>query len=183
MPMSSYSIKNINKILLRDGYVVVPSGKTTEMEIMDTQMKLTSKLGTLSEHNPGKEDFFWKISSSASNSELKTYSEHSSEAELHTDSQYRIIPEQFFSLSCVTEASCGGGMSILLDSEKIIADLKVNIPEDYYSILYSNYPIIVPDIFRDEKETHIMTPIFGEQVKFRFRYDTIKKRVRKTRIF
>lgn len=177
--MQSYNISLLNEALGRDGYIVVHSNEVTEKKILDIQIKLSSALGELSEHNPGKKDYLWKIASSPSSSELITYSEHNSEAELHTDSQYRMVPEQFFSLSCVNEATCGGGMSILLDSNKILTTLKEEIPTSHFKALHSNFPIIIPDVFREPNSTHISTPIFGKQVQFRFRYDTILKGLKK----
>jgi hypothetical protein len=42
---------------------------------------------------------------------IKTYSEHSHEAELHTDGQFIHYPEDYFSLLTLKKADCGGGVS------------------------------------------------------------------------
>lgn len=159
--------------LAKNGFCIVDSEMENEQELIDLQLKICSWLGSIREHNEGKKDYVWPICLKESDSSIKTFSEHNQEAELHTDTQYRDLPERYMTLSCVNEANCGGGETFLLDSQVILDRIK----NDHVLLneLQQDFPIAVPDIFHYEGKKFIERPIIANYPKFRFRYDTFKK--------
>lgn len=171
-------IQKILHTVSLNGFAIVESFETDEDKILQKHFEIVNKIGIPSEHNKGKKDFIWRISPKKSESTIPTFSEHNKKAELHTDSQYRLEPERYFSLSSIIEASCGGGHSILLDLKKILAELK-NEHEEFFNELKRPYPIIIPDIFDLDKKGFIEVPIIESENKIRYRYDTIIKGMKK----
>ena len=112
-------ILKIRNDLNKRGYSIHSSDKIEKAEIKEYHWSLVNKLGLPSEHNDRKEDYIWEISAKKSTSSIKTYSEHSQKANLHTDSQYRNNPERYFSLSSIQVANCGGGQTEILDFKKL----------------------------------------------------------------
>jgi alpha-ketoglutarate-dependent taurine dioxygenase len=165
-------ILNIKNDLNRKGYSIHSSDKSKKADIKEYHWSLVNKLGLPSEHNEGKKDYIWEISAKQNTSSIKTYSEHSQKANLHTDSQYRHNPEKYFSLSSIQTANCGGGQTEILDFKNLYAKIKNNT---WFKELYEAYPIAIPDVFQSIQERIIYQPIIKESPFIRFRTDTILK--------
>lgn len=121
----------------------------------------------------------WDIKSNPkSDSFVKTYSEHSHEAELHTDSQYSFYPEDYFGLLTLKKATCGGGISYLLSLEDVLETLR-KLPDGKnieFILRNTDYPFIVPNVFKkSDKEVEFnYGPILRDN-EIRFRIDTFEK--------
>lgn len=108
-----------------------------------------------------------------------TYSEHNHEADLHTDSQYSEYPEDYFALLTLHKARCGGGESYLLSLEDLLQELAATAAgrEAIEVLRTTNYPFIVPNIFRKEAgddPEFSFGPVLRDG-EIRFRVDTFEK--------
>ena len=174
MILENLKIKEeVKNTLFEKGYCIIATQLKNEKEILDKQLEICSWVGNIREHNPGKKDYIWPICVKKSESKIATFSEHNDEAELHTDTQYRDLPERYMTLSCIEPAKCGGGETILLDSRVVID--RLNQDPELLKMLHENFPIAVPDIFVKNSPRYIEHPIISDYPKFRFRYDTFKK--------
>jgi alpha-ketoglutarate-dependent taurine dioxygenase len=110
-----------------------------------------------------------------------TFSEHSDEAELHTDTQYYPYPEEFFLLYTIQAARCGGGRSLLCCARQVkelLLDTAVG--QEAFKILSTfNFPFRIPTTFTEAGKVDTiettLAPIFSDQPFIRFRYDTLEK--------
>lgn len=139
--------------------------------------ELSSYIGTLVSHNPGKQDFVWEIKPKISKSVIKTFSEHNQPAPLHTDSQYRNQPEKYMALLVFKQANCGGGYTQLLDFRKVLLELRSNILGKQIVKFFSKekFPIAVPSVFQEEKGVnYIYSRLISNVPLVRYRYDTLK---------
>lgn len=91
-------------------------------QIKQELYQLCERIGVVSNHNSDNTPI-WDILPCDSESQYSTFSENASEAELHTDSQYRELPEDHFALYCIKKASCGGGLSIFLSVNDVMTEL------------------------------------------------------------
>lgn len=164
------------------GYILIQNFDINPNDIKEAKEKFV-KISELIGNNVGHDKdgkIVWDIKSNPkSNSYIKTYSEHSHEAELHTDSQYSLYPEDYFGLLTLKKADCGGGVSSLLSLKDILATLR-SLPngakvEEILST--TDYPFIIPNVFKktkgDEPEFNF-GPILREN-EIRFRVDTFEK--------
>lgn len=113
------------------------------------------------------------------NQTVPTYSEHSNEAFLHTDSQYREDPEHIFALLMLKKADCGGGASMLMTYDDLMTELNTTPSRKRLSKVLADesYPFVVPTAFKrnlDEKREYVYSPILEKHEKLRFRSDTLK---------
>lgn len=110
----------------------------------------------------------------------RTFSEHSDEAVLHTDSQYRNTPEDAFCLYCIRPATCAGGQSFILTLDDLLLDLEdAGIGENIIDALRDNdFPFAVPCVFETENEKFTFGPILGEDRTIRYRKDALEKGIR-----
>ena len=138
--------------------------------------KLSSYIGTLVPHNLGQSDFVWEIKPKFSNSLIKTFSEHNKAAPLHTDSQYRNLPEKYMALFVFRQAECAGGETLLLDFKLVLNELR----ESNFGIkmiefaCQEKFPIAVPTIFQKEEQTeYIYSSLISKIPLIRYRYDTL----------
>lgn len=139
--------------------------------------KLSSQIGTLAPHNFGQSDFLWEIKPKSSNSIIKTFSEHNKAAPLHTDSQYRNLPEKYMALLVFRQAECKGGETILLDFQLVFNELKQSIfgRKMIEFACQEKFPIAVPTIFQTENKTeYIYSSLISNIPLIRYRYDTLK---------
>jgi alpha-ketoglutarate-dependent taurine dioxygenase len=139
--------------------------------------RLCSFVGTLVPHNPNKKDFVWEIESKPSISSLKTFSEHNQHASLHTDSQYRELPEKFIALMTLRQATCGGGYTEVVDFQEVLKDLQSSAlgTEVINFFRGESLPIAIPSIFQvGSRATHIISKLISENPLIRYRYDTLK---------
>jgi alpha-ketoglutarate-dependent taurine dioxygenase len=104
-----------------------------------------------------------------------TFSQTSSEAALHTDTQYFPVPEQLFLLACMHADRPGRGTNQLVDGRRALRTLHAQNP-DAAAALKQPFPFRVPTIFTcDQLDTTVevtWAPIDGDPV-FRYRHDTI----------
>jgi len=166
------------------GYVVIKNFTTNDTdneESISDFLSLSEMIGETIPHDTvGK--IIWDIKTNLkSNSNIKTYSEHSHEAELHTDSQYSEYPEDYFGLLTLNPAKCGGGISILLSLENIIRELReVDIDGAVENTLRTtDFPFIIPNVFKktdSEGAEFNFGPMLREG-EIRFRVDTFEKAI------
>jgi alpha-ketoglutarate-dependent taurine dioxygenase len=170
------------KSIFEQGYIIFRNYPFDLKELDKTSeryIELCELIGVPISHDK-KNSIVWDIKSNPkSSSFIKTYSEHSHEAALHTDSQYSFYPEDMFGLLTLIKAKCGGGMSFLLSLKDILERLKA-LPngEEVIRILSStDFPFIVPNVFKkDDSKEHEFNfgPILREN-EIRFRIDTFEK--------
>jgi len=172
----------IKKDLDAVGYIVIQNFNVDTDNVEEAGQKfleLSQLIGTPISHD-GNNKIIWDIKSeSKSKSFIKTYSEHSHEAELHTDSQYSFYPEDYFGLLTLKKAECGGGVSSLLSLKNILKTLTAleNNKELIEILSSTDYPFIVPNVFKKSKEDKVefnYGPILREN-EIRFRVDTFEK--------
>lgn len=169
--------------LENEGYIIIKNFnvKSDLEEIKSNFLQISKLIGDPVGHDLDNK-IIWDIkSNSTSKSFIKTYSEHSHEAELHTDSQYSNYPEDFFSLLTLKKANCGGGISYILKLEDILTDLRAldNGKELEKILRETNFPFIVPNVFKKNKsENHEFNfgPILRDN-EIRFRVDTFEKAI------
>lgn len=184
-PLSYKELANkILEELNSTGYIVVQNFHNDPNNLEDSREKfleISDLIGnTIPHDSQGK--IIWDIkSNSKSKSFIKTYSEHSHEAELHTDSQYSFYPEDYFGLLTLKKANCGGGISSLLSLKNILVKInELENSEELIQILSStNYPFIVPNVFKKSAKNNDSPefnygPILREN-EIRFRVDTFEK--------
>lgn len=162
------------------GYVIIRDFNIFGLDLSlrrNLFLGLCSLLGNPVEHNVGKKDYIWDIKLRDSLSPLPTFSEHNSEAPLHTDTQYRLSPEKYISLLVLKKATCGGGETTILKFEDVIRTLQNtrNGRDCLYVLENSLFPFAVPSVFsRDANQVHfIFAPIISDRKSIRYRFDTI----------
>ena len=174
--------KRIKKDLDEVGYIVVQNFDANPNDLDDSKKKflaICELVGKPVSHD-GNNKIIWDIKSNPeSNSFIKTYSEHSHEAELHTDSQYSFYPEDYFALLTLKRAECGGGISFLLTLKNILNSIsKLEGSEELINILSTtDFPFIVPNVFKkleNDKVEFNYGPILRDN-EIRFRVDTFEK--------
>ena len=175
--VAQHAIKQKGHIIIRGFPAEVSEIERTRARFLD----FSSRIGTPISHD-SKNSVIWDIKKHASESSvIKTYSEHTHEAELHTDSQYSAHPEDMFNLLCMVKADCGGGESYLLSLEKVLNALQ-DLPNgaEFIEVLSTTeFPFIVPNVFKrrdDEKFEFNFGPILRDN-EIRFRIDTFEKAV------
>lgn len=164
------------------GYIVVQNFDIDPQDIESSKEKFLeiSKLvgDPIGHDKDGK--IIWDIKSNPkSESFIKTYSEHTHEAQLHTDSQYSYYPEDYFGLLTLKKANCGGGISSLLSLKDILEALRQlpNGTEIEKILSETDYPFIIPNVFKkvqSDKPEFNFGPILREN-EIRFRVDTFEK--------
>ena len=171
--------------LLDSGYVVVADFNVDPDDIEDCHRKyleIASKVGVPVSHD-GNNSIIWDIKPNPSSKSLvKTYSEHSHEAEMHTDSQYSTYPEDFFGLLTLKPANCGGGESYLLSLTDVLSSLRElkEANEVEWTLRNTDFPFIVPNVFMknlNNKYEFNFGPLIKDN-EIRFRVDTFEKAVK-----
>jgi alpha-ketoglutarate-dependent taurine dioxygenase len=165
------------------GFIIIKNFEITDdlEETKNNLLGLNNLIGTPIGHDIN-DKIIWDIKSNpSSNSFIKTYSEHTHEAELHTDSQYSHYPEDYFSLLTLKKADCGGGISYILTLEDILDELKTleNAKEVERVLRETDFPFIVPNVFKknnSDAPEYNFGPILRER-EIRFRIDTFEKAV------
>ena len=132
-------------------------------------------------HAPSDTSFISDIKKKVeTTSAFPTYSEHSEEAFLHTDSAYKETPEDAFILYCIKPAACQGGMTTILSLSDIYNEIAANPCSQLLlrELANTSYPNLVPSIFKSERDVvdeFVHAPILEPSQKIRFRHDTIQK--------
>ena len=174
----------ISDALEKVGYIIVKNFNTDIENLDDAKQKFLNIAKSVGNPIPhaGEDSIIWDIKSNdQSVSFIKTYSEHSHEADLHTDSQYSSYPEDFFGLLTLKKADCGGGISYLIKLDEILEELRQTTGGlDAEKILReTNFPFIVPNVFKKEKNQeheYNFGPILRDN-EIRFRVDTFEKAI------
>lgn len=172
-----------------EGYILIKNFElSSNIDVLKKKfLELCELVGTPIGHD-SNDKIIWDIkSNSTSNNLIKTYSEHSHEAELHTDSQYSIYPEDYIGLLTLRTADCGGGISYFLKLKDIIDDLRALKNGDKIEkvLKNTNFPFIVPNVFKKndiEENEFNFGPILRED-EIRFRIDTFEKAIKLNRDF
>ncbi len=164
------------------GYVVVRNFNIDPENLEDCRSKyleIAKKVGTPVAHDASN-SIIWDIRANpGSKSFVKTYSEHSHEAEMHTDSQYSSYPEDYFGLLTLKPADCGGGESYLLSLDQVLESLREasDASRVEHTLRNTDFPFIVPNVFKknsgDEFEFNF-GPVLRDN-EIRFRVDTFEK--------
>lgn len=174
----------IRKELNGVGYVVVTDFNVNLNDIEDCRSKylaIAEKVGKPVSHDTN-DSIIWDIRPNpASSSFVKTYSEHSHEAQMHTDSQYSSYPEDYFGLLTLKQADCGGGESYLLSLEDVLGSLREldNSANIENTLRHTDFPFIVPNVFKKNPDCEFefnFGPMFKEH-EIRFRVDTFEKAI------
>lgn len=175
----------IHQSLDQEGVVIIHDYIPADEALEQTKQRFQSfcsRFGLPIGHDR-EQTIIWDIKSTPATvqgeSKVITYSQHSHEADLHTDSQYSAYPEDYFALLTLRKADCGGGISYLLSLEDILAELESSEAgrKAKHILETTTYPFIVPSIFKQNKQEK---PEFnyGHIIKdgeIRFRVDTIQK--------
>ena len=176
--------ETVSNALKEKGYIIIRNFDIDNKNIEECHEKFLSiseKIGITIGHDANNK-IIWDIKSNPnSDSFVKTYSEHTHEAELHTDSQYSDYPEDYFGLLTIKKASCGGGISYLLSLEQILEDIRAlsDGTEIERILTETKYPFIVPNVFKKssgEEHEFNFGPILREN-EIRFRVDTFEKAI------
>ncbi len=107
-----------------------------------------------------------------------TFSEHNSEAPLHTDSQYNHQPEKYIALYVQHQARCGGGKSRILNGGRLFSDLMSTTDGTRLVELLSRekVPFLIPTVFtKNQSVNYVYAPIFAQKIFLRYRKDTLMK--------
>ncbi|MDA8876955.1 TauD/TfdA family dioxygenase [bacterium] len=184
-----FNLKELSRIaqsaIVNEGYVIFrnfPIDLENIEKIKAEFLQLSTLIGEPISHDANN-SIIWDIKMNNSSSNLiKTYSEHSHEAELHTDSQYSFYPEDMFGLLSLVKAKCGGGLSLLLSLEDIIIHLNAlpNGKEIIEILSNTDFPFIVPNVFKqnENKEQEFNYGPILRKNEIRFRIDTFEKSLR-----
>lgn len=174
----------IKKDLDEIGYVIIKNFNINTSNIEGCRsrfIELSKFIGKPIGHDINNK-IVWDIKSNTSSENfIKTYSEHSHEAELHTDSQYSEYPEDYFGLLTLRKATCGGGLSYIITLDSILYELSLlsSGVEIKRILSETKYPFIVPNVFKkvNTKEPEFnFGPILREN-EIRFRIDTFEKAI------
>ena len=162
------------------GYVILKNLNHQNVGLEDSIKWFTdfcSNIGQLQFHEGS--EYVWHIKAKKSQSKVFTFSEHNDEAPFHTDSQYRLYPENYQALYVIKKAECGGGLTSLITIKSIYKVLEACQHGAELKHIFTNIelPFAVPTIFKQEKDND-KEVIFGkvlEEGKIRYRYDTLIK--------
>lgn len=167
------------------GYVVVQEFDIDSDDIESSGSKfldIASLIGLPISHDANN-SIIWDIKSNPDSvSNIKTYSEHNHEAELHTDSQYSEYPEDYFGLLTLKTATCGGGKSMLLSLKDILNELQ-SLPNGHeleHTLSKTDFPFVVPNVFKkiaSNENEYNFGPILRPN-EIRFRVDTCEKAIK-----
>ncbi len=178
-------VRDIKEKLDKQGYVVYKNWINTTSTLEEAKasfLEISKMVGEPISHDVNN-SIIWDIKSRpTSEGGVITYSEHSHEAELHTDSQYSTYPEDYFGLLTLKRASCGGGLSLILTLDDILRELRSNANgEEVESILRnSDFPFIIPRVFKRNQMSEDPEFNFGPILRdneIRFRVDTLEKSI------
>jgi alpha-ketoglutarate-dependent taurine dioxygenase len=141
---------------------------------------LCAAIGTVMGHDARGQSLVWPITPRvAAGNSVSTFSEHDREAEFHTDSQYRQVPERYFALLTIHPARDGGGTTSILPGDAILDALSSSPQgrEDAETLGQALFPFRVPTIFtsrqRLEEAEVIRVPVLADEPLIRYRRDTL----------
>lgn len=167
------------------GYVLVrgfPFHRLDSEEAKVMFHMLTVCCGTPVSHVLDGDRFVWDVTPlKGVEKSPTTYSENNQFTPLHTDSHYRNEPEQFIAVLVEHPANCGGGRTVLLRIEPLLAELKATVDgRKCLEILRStDFPSLVPATYRAGEPSKIKQARILRDDTVRFRPDTIDAAIKK----
>lgn len=143
---------------------------------------LSALLGNPTETEPDNHRVVWDVTPAPQEErQFSKFSQAPDEAAYHTDSTIVPIPERFFLLYAMTQASCGGGLSTLRDGRHVMEVLEQS--EDgrraVKTLRETPLPIRIPKAFRRKygstaSDGYSYVPVFAEKPMWRWRKDKIE---------
>jgi alpha-ketoglutarate-dependent taurine dioxygenase len=156
-------------LLLRDFQIKADSEENQKAVLLF----LSTAIGTPTSHTYDSNNYTWSISNDTQGGD--NFSKTMSEIPLHTDSQFKEKPENFFLLYCLHSSKEDDGHTTLLnyrDVEKRILESRDG--QQLLSYLSSTkYPSLIPNIFSKSEKITYNTILTSSSI--RFRKDTIEK--------
>ena len=146
-------------------------GASTPLQTRTHILILSCAIGFPTSHTYDDKNFTWDIKVDAADG--KNFSKSSGEIPLHTDSQFKPKPENYFLLFALNVDDQSDGFSTLVK----YTDLKENMLEtdrgkEVYEFLKKvEFPSLTPDIFSTERKVSFGKVIEGDTI--RYRKDTI----------
>lgn len=177
----------VTRAIVDPGYVVIRGlnfGPKDRASASSFLLDFAQHLGTPISHDENG-SIVWNIRAKEGLSQtVPTFSEHADEAFLHTDSQYREAPEDIFALLCLSKATCGGGLSLLMTYDDLMAELAAHPDGAAHeaALREVSFPFAVPSAFKtnpDGPEEFVYSPILEAGKQIRFRADTIEVSLRR----
>jgi len=137
-------------------------------------------LGFLTPSTQRQSTLLWDVKARpVPDNRLATYSEHSDEADLHTDSQSYPVPEELFALYVVRAARCGGGASMFVGVDEVKRALEQTAEgKDALAVLGTQpFPFSLAAGEGGGRAAANVTPapILGTRPAIRFRRDVIEQ--------
>lgn len=137
------------------------------------------RMGTLSPHKGSEDSLIWTMQPREYENEnrFKTFSEHSAEAALHTDSQYRLKPENFLAFYVYRQARCGGGRTRLLNGQRLLESLLASNEGGRVikTLTSAKIPFLIPPVFlTNSQKNFVKAPIFSKIPFIRYRSDNLQ---------
>jgi alpha-ketoglutarate-dependent taurine dioxygenase len=135
-------------------------------------------LGTPTATEPRDRRVLWDVKvRSVTRGQFTTFSEDDSEAELHTDSEFRADPEPIFFLYVVQAACCDGGTSYFANGHRLRDRLTQTASGRDAMALLSQAPVPfrIPPAFSVDPAVaeYNAATVFADQPLVRFRHDVI----------
>jgi alpha-ketoglutarate-dependent taurine dioxygenase len=139
-------------------------------------------LGNVTETEPDNHRVVWDVKAAAQEErQFSKFSQAPDEAQYHTDSTIVPIPERFFLLYAVTQAECGGGLSILRDGRQVMQTLEQSEVgrAAVRTLRETPLPIRIPRAFRRKygataSDGYSYVPVFADKPTWRWRKDKIE---------
>jgi alpha-ketoglutarate-dependent taurine dioxygenase len=140
-------------------------------------------LGNVTETEPDNHRVVWDVKAASEDErQFSKFSQAPDEAQYHTDSTIVPIPERFFLLYAVTEAACGGGVSILRDGRQVMQVLEESEAgrAAVRTLRDTPLPIRIPKAFRRKygstaSDGYSFVPVFADKPMWRWRKDKIEQ--------
>lgn len=140
---------------------------------------LAQLLGDVTPTHPVDNRVIWDVQNHEAGTGHSNFSENDREAEYHTDSALLPIPERFFLLYAVKQATCGGGESYLRDCRVLIQELEATLEGKIAVevLRTTELPTRVPKAFRKNAQVvgaYSYRTIIGDTPLWRWRKDKIE---------
>ena len=170
------------------GAVVIENLPFVQLDLQKSKyalLALASCIGEPIGADPYRPSLVWPVSPRFEPSPIytPTITEHNGGAEIHTDSAFKIVPENYVLLYAHHPAT-DGGLSLLLSADRVLAKLaESDSGRECIRILKSqDFPFRVPTVFTkhrsDAAVEFISATILSERPQIRYRYDSIVSALR-----
>jgi alpha-ketoglutarate-dependent taurine dioxygenase len=144
-------------------------------------------IGNVTETEPDNHRVLWDVKTAEEGArQFSHFSKAPDEAQYHTDSTIVPIPERYFLLYAVTQAECGGGLSMLRDGREVMAALEQTEEGRcaVRTLRETPLPIRIPKAFRRKygataSDGYSYVPVFAEKPMWRWRKDKIEQGLEK----